>query len=293
MSTRNFAAFILSHGRADRVLTYSALRKHGYTGKIYVIVDNEDKQLDLYKKTYGDQVIVFNKTKYAENVDACDNYDRRNSVVYARNYNFVVARELGLTHFIQLDDDYTRFSWSLNSAGRYTTSKNNIWLLDRVIKICLDFIDEAPFTSIAFSQDGDFIGGEKGAQVLRYKRKGLFYRKAMNSFIFRTDSNVTFRGRVNDDVNLYVECGRKGELFASLPFVRLSQPLTQVNAGGCTEIYKEMGTYIKSFYSVIVAPSCVKIAMMGVVNRRIHHNVHWKHACPVIIDEKYRKQRPS
>lgn len=288
---RNFAAFILSHGRADRVLTYSALRKHGYTGKIYIIVDNEDKQLDQYKKIYGEEVIVFNKTKFAKQVDACDNYDRRNSVVYARNYNFIAAREKGLTHFIQLDDDYTRFSWSLNEKSRYTTKGNNIKNLNYVIDACLDFIDNTPFTSIAFSQDGDFIGGEKGAQVLRYYRKGLFYRKVMNSFIFKTRANVRFRGRVNDDVNLYVERGRAGDLFASLPFVRLSQPLTQANPGGCTDIYLEMGTYIKSFYSVIVAPSCVKIAMMGEVNRRVHHNVSWKHCCPVIIDEKYRKPR--
>jgi hypothetical protein len=288
---RNFAAFILSHGRADRVLTYEALRKHGYTGTIYIIVDNEDKQLDRYIKIYGEQVIVFDKTKFAKHVDACDNYDRRNSVVYARNYNFIAARKMGLTHFVQLDDDYTRFSWSLNEKRRYVTSGNDIKNLDLVLNACLDFIDDTPFVSIAFSQDGDFIGGEKGAQVLRYYRKGLFYRKVMNSFIFKAGASVKFRGRVNDDVNLYVERGRAGDLFASLPFIRLSQPLTQVMPGGCTEIYREMGTYIKSFYSVIVAPSCVKIAMMGVTNRRIHHNVDWKNCCPMIIDEKYRKPR--
>jgi hypothetical protein len=288
---RNFAAFILSHGRADRVLTYSALRKHGYTGKIYIIVDNEDKQLDQYKKIYGEEVIVFNKTKFAKQVDACDNYDRRNSVVYARNYNFIAAREKGLTHFIQLDDDYTRFSWSLNEKGRYTTKGNNIKNLDYVIDACLDFIDNTPFTSIAFSQDGDFIGGEKGAHILQIEKKKKIYRKAMNSFIMKTNSDLVFRGRVNDDVNLYVDGGKRGLLFATIPSVRLSQPLTQVNDGGCTDIYKQLGTYIKSFYSVMVCPSAVKISMIGVSNRRIHHRVNWQNACPVIIDEKYRKPR--
>lgn len=293
MNKRNFAVFILSHGRANAVYSYDSLHKHGYTGKIYILIDNEDRQADLYKQKYREKVIEFDKTSYAKCVDACDNYDRRNSVVFARNYCFQIAREMGITHFLQLDDDYTRYQWSLDSKGNYQTAQNNITCLDDVFTACLDFLDSAGFVSVAFSQDGDFIGGDGHAQVLRLRDKGTIYRKAMNSFFFKSDSEVTFRGRVNDDVNLYVECGRRGQLFATIPNVRLSQPLTQINSGGCTDIYKEMGTYIKSFYSVIVAPSCVKIATVGHVNKRIHHRVIWKHACPVIIDEKYRKPRPA
>ena len=33
MRHNGFVAFILTHGRPDRVLTYEKLRKHGYTGK--------------------------------------------------------------------------------------------------------------------------------------------------------------------------------------------------------------------------------------------------------------------
>ena len=39
----DFAAFILTHGRPDRVLTYKKIRDCGYTGKIYLIVDDLDK----------------------------------------------------------------------------------------------------------------------------------------------------------------------------------------------------------------------------------------------------------
>lgn len=44
----DFAVLILSHGRADRVYTIPTLRKGGYTGKIYIVVDNEDEQQDEY-----------------------------------------------------------------------------------------------------------------------------------------------------------------------------------------------------------------------------------------------------
>ena len=288
----DFAVFILSHGRASRVLTYDALRKGGYTGKIYILVDNEDKQVGQYVERYGKEVIVFDKKSYAKKVDACDNYDRRNSVVYARNYNFTAARQLGLTHFWQLDDDYQHFGWAMNNAADYVTSNVYTDQLDLIIDACLNFLDDSKATSVAIAQGGDLIGGGNG-RFVKLGKQGKFSRKAMNSFFFRSDADVTFRGRVNDDVNLYVECGRRGELFATIPRLRLGQPMTQIESGGCTDIYKEMGTYIKSFYSVIVAPSCVKIAAMGNKHKRIHHMVQWKHACPVIVDEKHRKPRPA
>ena len=34
----DFAAFILTHGRADNVITYNTLRKQGYTGKIILLI---------------------------------------------------------------------------------------------------------------------------------------------------------------------------------------------------------------------------------------------------------------
>ena len=39
----DFCAFILTHGRPYKVHTYQTLRKAGYTGKIYIVIDNEDK----------------------------------------------------------------------------------------------------------------------------------------------------------------------------------------------------------------------------------------------------------
>ena len=39
----DFAAFILTHGRPDDILTTKTLRQYAhYTGKIYYVVDDED-----------------------------------------------------------------------------------------------------------------------------------------------------------------------------------------------------------------------------------------------------------
>lgn len=283
----SFATFILTHGRADNVRTYATLRAHGYTGKIYLLIDNEDAQKDDYIKRYGDEVVIFDKDAAAEITDTCDNYKKRNSIVFARNYNFIVAKQLGIKYFWQLDDDYTNFSWRFDNNKKFKNKQ--IKNLDAILQACLDFFIDTGAASVAFAQGGDFIGGENGNFAKLWQQKNWFSRKAMNSFILDADKPVTFRGRVNDDVNLYVESGRRGDLFITIPRLCLQQVDTQKNKGGCTEIYLELGTYVKSFYSVIVAPSCIKVNVLNTAHKRIHHMVQWGNAIPIILSEKYRK----
>jgi hypothetical protein len=284
----DFAAFILTHGRADNVITYNTLRKQGYTGKIILLIDNEDAQIDDYKRKYGDEVFVFDKQKAIDITDSGDNFKKRNSVVYARNYNFVVAKELGYKYFLQLDDDYSAFRYTFDNYRNYITRSILIKNLDNIIKYMLEFYIDSGAKTIAMSQGGDFIGGE-GSKVASLEREGKFSRKVMNSFFCSTDRPFKFAGRINEDVNAYTELGNKGDLFITVPRIRLEQIQTQANSGGLTDIYLDLGTYIKSFYSVMYSPSCVKINEMGVSNKRLHHMVKWKYTCPQVISADYRK----
>lgn len=289
---RKLAVFILTHGRANYCHTHKTLRKSGYTGEIYLICDDEDSQLDQYRMLFGfDSVVTFNKQQAIDATDSGDNLKKRNSVVYARNWSFNIAADLGLTHFWQLDDDYNYFGYATDNDDEYITKDIYTTKLDDILQALCDFQDASGAHAVAFSQGGDFIGGGEGTYV-KHIKAGKFPRKVMNSFMFRTDRPVQFMGRINEDVNMYVEFGRRGYLFVTVPRLRLWQKETQANAGGLTEIYLDLGTYVKSFYSVLYAPSCVTIAEMGRGDRRIHHSVSWKHAVPVIIDEKHRKPRP-
>ena len=126
MRHNGFVAFILTHGRPDRVLTYEKLRKHGYTGTIYIVCDDEDKTLPEYRKRFGD-VLVFSKSEIAKTFDEGDNFGDRRAIIYARNACFELAQQIGATHFIELDDDYTYFKFGSTTsyAGTAQTSKTS------------------------------------------------------------------------------------------------------------------------------------------------------------------------
>ena len=280
---RNTAVFILTHGRADNVITYKTLRTHGYTGEIYIVIDDEDDQEGRYRELYGDHVKQFCKEEYLQK-SLCINPNKpRKVILYARNACFDIAKELGVTHFIEMDDDYSAFQW------RYSDSKvlcsKECGDLDSVIDAFFDFMEKSGAKTVAFGQGGDWLGGLKGGT-----RKTPLKRKAMNSFFCITDNPINFIGSINEDVNTYVTKGNRGELYFSVMRVILVQGQTQANAGGMTETYLDNGTYIKSFPTVMLNPSCVRIGKMGGTSMRIHHKIRWRNAVPKIINEKYKKR---
>ena len=286
MRHKSFVVFILSHGRASNVKTLKTLRRCGYTGKVIIVVDNEDIQEDDYKRIYGkSNVYVFNKLDIANRYDTMDNFEERRTVFYARNACFEIAEELGYKYFLELDDDYTQIAFKIVQDGKFKSIqiKNANALFDYM----LDFIDMSGALTVAFAQGGDFIGGKENK---RYRDKLL--RKSMNSFFCKTDRKFSFIGRVNEDVNTYTLLGVQGKLLFTYTDVVIEQMQTQKQKGGMSEQYLDSGTYLKSFYTVMCCPSCVTISMMGTKkkNMRLHHMVRWNNCVPKIINEKYKKK---
>jgi hypothetical protein len=277
-----FAVFILSHGRPGRVITYNSLRRQGYTGSIYLIVDNEDRTIDEYKRRFGDAVIVFDKLATSQTFDTGDNFSDRRAVVFARNASFGIAKDLGLAYFLQLDDDY-RFFWKFTPSLRY--KEQAVKNLDRLFAAVLEYYKSIDALSVALAQNGDFIGGERSTSAATVKTK----RKCMNTFFCSTKRPFTFVGRVNQDVKPYTNLGRRGFLMLTVMNAAIIQSQTQSGSGGMTDLYLNEGTYIKSFYTVMYAPSCTTVKGMGYRKPRLHHSVNWSNAVPCILDERWRK----
>lgn len=280
----DFCVFILSYKRANNMYTINSLLNSNYTGKYHIILGNDDPTIDEYINKFGeDKIIVFDKEEQAKLTDTCDNFNKRKVILYARNFCFDIAKELGYKYFLQLDDDYTGFEYRYEEDDKFKVLP--VKEFDILVDIMIDFLNDTGAYTVAFGQGGDFIGG-KDSSLAKAKIK----RKAMNSFFCTTEKPFKFIGSVNEDVNTYCKLGSQGKLFMTIRDVSLKQKNTQANKGGMTDEYVDNGTYIKSFYSVMTNPSFVKIFGMDTTNTRIHHRVDWNSAVPKIVSSKYKKQ---
>lgn len=273
-----FAVFILCWGRPEFCNTIDALRKSGYSGRIILILDNLDPTHEQYIEKYGNEnCYVFNKVWMAKQCDPMNNFGQMESTLYVSNAMFSIAKDLGLEYFLTMCDDYLSFAHKREECERRSHC------LDKIFPLFLEFLINTPVKSIAFSQGGDHIGGFNP-----YRR--MVKRKVMNSFFCMTERPFKFYGAMNDDANMYIQNGIRGDIFLTFYPFMLHQPPTQNVDGGLTDIYKKYGTYVKSFYSVMLSPSSVVIKLMGQKAPRLHHKIDYKKTVPCIISEDFKRK---
>ena len=284
----DFCIFIISHGRYNNVVTHRTLKRKKTTYPIYIVVDDTDEQIDDYKKTFGKgNVIVFNKEEIAKTTDHGDNFWNLRTTTHARNACFDIAKDLGYTYFLVLDDDYTGFQYRIDDKFNYPKPVKSVYSLDPIFDMFLEYYKKTNAKSICMAQGGDYIGGNNGFGIGRT----VYSRKAMNSWFCSVDRRFKFVSRLNEDVNTYLTLGQRGDLFLTVPFISLSQQATQKSEGGMTDAYLDSGTYVKSFYTVMYCPSYCSVSMMGTTNRRIHHKIKWNNASPMILSPDYKKEK--
>lgn len=281
--TREFAVFIPTHGRPHNQMTYEMLLTQGYTGRVFLVVDDEDPTLGSYLRDFGDDVIVFSKRAYEGTFDVGDLERTRRGVIYARNAIFDLAADKGLTHFLVLDDDYAGIYHRFIDGASLRSARSRD--LDALFDVTLDFLDVSGALSVCYAQGGDLIGGAASPRVAQ-----RLLRKAMNAFFCRTDRRFQFVGRINEDTTTNAVESNRGGLFFTTVDVCLVQQPTQAQTGGMTGLYLDYGTYLKSFYSVMFQPQAVKLMMMGWTDKRIHHTVDWNACAPKILSEKWKKR---
>lgn len=276
----NLVALILSHDRAGDIPTIGSLERYGYTGDWYIVIDDPD-DIDPYTEEYGeDKVIYFDKDDVAPKMDRGDNFNRRNSILYARYQSFQIARDLGYDYFIQLDDDYSNIQYRFDETFSYNPEVMRDF--DDFLDSAVDFIEDSEIDTLALAQGGDFIGGSESQLAECVKSK----RKVMNSFICKADNQFDFRGSINEDVNTYTRAQQLGKVFLTTNAASIEQESTQQAEGGLTDLYRSQGTYIKSFYTLLYSPSSVSLGLLhDRTEPRIHHKVNWRTSVPKIVPE--------
>lgn len=280
-----FVVIVLCHCRPYDTTTVKTLRDCKYTGKIILLLDDEDETIEQYRQVFPDEIIeVFSKDEVLPTIDLMNSDVNKRCAVYARNVCFDVARKYGFKYFCQMDDDYTTIPYRY-IIGQTLYRENDV-NLDLVFKYYLEFMETSKdIGAVAFAEPGDFVGGV-GSNL----NKRLFLRKCMGSWICFVDRPLKFSGIMNDDVNCYSLYGSQGKLFYTFNFIMIDTPATQSVKGGMTDVYLGNGTYTKTFYTILCCPSFVKIDMFGDRHYRIHHKFNWKTAVPMLISDRYRRE---
>ena len=277
-----FAVFILSHGRANDVKTAKTLTEQNYTGDWYIVIDNEDDQEPIYREKYGERVIVFDKKAVADRTDTGDLDDDRRVGVFARNKIQDLARDLGYKYHLQFDDDFSNVKYRYYADGNLRSK--NVKNLDDIFFSMVKYMDNCPkITWLSFGLPNYYLGGIENAKWAQQ-----MIPKTMGSFLMRADHPVAFSMRMNDDITTCaIEQSRGNLAYTYLPLM-VDTPATQHASGGMTDIYRDNGTYRKTFYSVLVGPSFAKVSR-ETQTHRIHHRIDFGNCVPKLLSDKWKK----
>ena len=276
MLKNNVGVFILSHGRADNVVTYKVLRNQGYTGKIYIVCDDEDEQLPLYKKNF-ENVIVFSKKDIK--FDVGDNLHKLTKVSSIAR-NAIVKLKKDVEFVLMLDDDYKGFNYKIPNGNALKSTK--IKNFDKLIDTYVDFLKtNENILSLSFGTAGDYVGGTNN------KVKDGIYFNGRNSFLFRANENFEFKGRIMEDVTTPAYHNSVGKFFITVLGVQIDVVSRENNTGGIKYKEYELNDYWQYFYPVLWNPSAIKVRANK--DGTFIKNVTAENLIPKILSDRWKK----
>jgi hypothetical protein len=147
-----------------------------------------------------------------------------------------------------------------------------------------EYLETTNTVWLSFGLSSYYLGGKHNKNF----QQGLI-RKTMGSFFMKPYEAPKFFCRMNDDITTNIAWTNRGKLMFTLMPVIVETLATQSAGGGMTDIYQDNGTYRKSFYSLMSAPSMVIISSQGRTDMRVHHEIRWNSCAPCILNERWKK----
>lgn len=275
----DFAVFIITHQRAKKQLTLNTLKQGGYSGRLYLVVDNMDGQLEEYKRLYGDMVLVFDKMKYAETADTHINSFKMSSALFTRNACVDLAREMRLNYYFVCDDDIRCVFIKDSRSGKLKTTKCT--RITPVLLAMIRFMENTDIATLGIIYDGAYVGG-----INNTVKNGVKY-EVVQFAVFRTNDPVVYESIMWEDTATICRDLGVGRLGFSPMFLSTNTPENGSNEGGVSEYYRDSADWINAQYVMMARPDCTKIAAnrKGIPRLRVTE----KALHPLILNERYKK----
>lgn len=284
MTKYDYAVFICTHGRPNAQYTYHALLEAGYSGKVYLIVDNEDdtyaEYVDKYHLRYGVEVIQFCKQDIINSVDTGVRIPKRKAILYAKCACEIIACMRGLDACIISDDDLTGFRYRYEENGSLK-SLHITHNLDQILDNCIEYIIESNICAASFGTSQMFMGG-----TLSDEKKG--YNRIPFNFVLRNISiPFMWRSEIYEDSISAIQEGIDGKYMFQIPHIQIDmKPLYAGAKGGMTDLYNNVSAFEKVFPVIKYLPSCAKLSAG---KERIIYSISKDRAVPKLISSEYKK----
>ena len=277
----DFAIFVLTHGRPDKQLTWELLKKLGYTGKIYLVLDDQDKTIPQYIQNFGaENIFIFDKNHYVQTTDTGNNKPVFGCGIYARNAIEDIAKEMGLKAFVQADDDILNMRIRFPEADRVRSYCINS-TFDSIIYAYIEFIKSTNFAYIGFGNAPAYMCGK---EVFNINNSNFPY-----VFMLR-NSRVDVKWSMNfsDDYATPTLLSNRGNLCLQIPFVQVDEsPVADVKTtGGMANSYARETELSLAFYIKMSSPNSVALTYDG---EHIKLTRHGRKVRPKIISGGYKK----
>lgn len=278
------ATFILTHGRPYNQRTLGVLQDLGYTGKIYLVLDDQDETIQKYIDEYGaDNIIIFDKNHYVSKTDTGLHRPVFKFAVYARNAIEDIARDCGLDYFLMLDDDITNIRFRYNDNGSLKTAYIN-GCFDSIMYSYIDYMDKADISCMSLGFGNMYMSGCSALETESSRQ-----RICVEAFVRSVKHKIDWRLNMVEDLITSIDASMRGDVwFQFLPLQVEIQMSEGAVSGGNSDAYNSFGKYKMTFFPTIIYPSS---------NRPRYVKNHWvtttspDNAVPKIISSSYRKER--
>ena len=282
--SKKFAVFILTHGRPHNQLTVKSLHDVGYTGDLYLVVDDQDESVNEYIAVWGaERVIVFDKDYFIRHTDTGLHTPVPKFAVFARNAIEHIAKEMGYKTFLMLDDDLTKIRVRLPEGDSLKSYQIN-GQFDAIIETSVDYVVNCDIACMGLGFCNLYIGG-----VENFNKENPRQRLCAEAFIRNTAHPISWRLNMVEDLITSIDAAMSGEVwFQFLPIqceIKMSEGEVD---GGNSDVYRQLGMYRISFMPVIAYPSSNAVRR----GKKSWASTTSPDKCiPKIISSRYRKER--
>ena len=281
----DFAIFIITHKHPDKQLTYDTLRNCGYTGKIYLVVDDTDSTIQQYIDNYGkDNVVIFNKNYYinSERFDNGTNDSVYACAVYARRAVEDIAKHLGYSYFVMADDDITKLSIRYPVSGKL--KRLEITDLDSILDCYIDLVSNDGISCLGFGGVQNYFSGvDVFSENSLSKRLIPYWVFIRNAKYFVNWTNWY----AEDDIATYTN-NSLGMVSTIVPYILAeTEP---IGTGSMQDVYESNNSFIMAMSELRYFPNILliyirpkySIPLFGVTRK--NHNWYVK-----ILSGRYKK----